>query len=70
MYNISLKRKWDMAAALDDAVERGLKQGRKEAEEKARSEKFRSAFVLKKTGVSLDVIADSLGMSIKDIEDL
>jgi len=66
MYNLSLKRKWDWAATIDDAVDRGLKQGLKQAEE----EKKAIVLNLKKSGVSLDVIADSLGLSRKDIENL
>jgi len=74
MYKASLKQKWDEQSRWETAMSMGIKQGRQEerakAESEFRSEKLRSAFVLKKTGVSLDVIADSLGINIKDIEDL
>jgi len=78
MYKASLKQKWDEQSRWETAMSLGMKQGvkqgrqedRAKAESEFRSERLRSAIILKKTGVSLDVIADSLGINIKDIEDL
>jgi len=66
MYNISLKRKWDLAAALDDAIDRG----RKEEREKAEAEKLLIALNFKKMGIPLESISRGTGLSVEDIERL
>lgn len=51
--------------------EKGNKEGMEKGMEKGRAkEKLESARSLKDNGVSLDLIAKSLGLSIKDIENL
>jgi len=66
MYNISLKRKWDLAAAFDDAIDRG----RREERQKAEAEKISIALNFKKSGFPIDIIAKNTGLDIKLVERL
>jgi len=66
MYNLSLKRKWDMTAALEDAMEKGVKKER----EKAEADKLRFALNFKKEGVPVGSISKILSLSPEEIERL
>jgi len=70
MYDVSLKRKWDNAAALEQARSDGLLVGRSEARAHAEEEKRLIAINLKNMGVSPESIAKSFGLSFEDPEKL
>jgi len=66
MYNASLKQKWDEQSRWETAIMEGEERARKKAEE----EKINSAATLKKFGVSTRHIADSLGLTVEQVERL
>lgn len=81
MYDISLKRKWDaeavrqfreeeMAKEIEKRLQEGLEKGRLEERAKAEAEKLDSALKFKKIGVPIEDIAESLGLSIEEVEKL
>jgi len=66
MYNISLKRKWDMAAVMEELLDKG----RREEREKAEAEKLSIALNFKKMGIPLENISHGTGLSIEEIDRL
>jgi len=66
MYNASVKQKWDEQSRWETAIMEGEERARKKAEK----EKIRFALNFKKSGVSTEIIAKNLGLSVEDIERL
>jgi len=70
MYDLSFKNKWDEFSIRETAMMEGRQEGRLEERRKAEEERLMFALNLKKTGVPLEVISNSLGLGIGEIERL
>ena len=62
-YEASIKNYWDYYSTMKTAQDKGRAEGRAE-------ERLANARSLKQNGVPVDVIAKSLGLSLKEIQDL
>lgn len=74
-YDYELKKYRDHYAQLNWATKQGLMEGETKGREKGRAEgaaeeRIKNAIALKRNGVSSDLIAKSLGMSIEEVEAL
>ena len=70
-YETSLKEYWDYTSTMDTAYRKGERIGREEGREEGRAEGIRNvASNLKKSGVPVDVISSSTGLSTEEIEKL
>ena len=74
-YEASVKEYWDYTSTMDTAYMRGEEKGREEGlaegERKGREEGIRlTALKMKQKGLSADLIAETTGLSIGDIETL
>jgi predicted transposase/invertase (TIGR01784 family) len=59
---------YDEISRLEDALEEGFEKGSKEEREKAKQEKLQIAKNLLKSGVSIEVITKSTGLSRNEIQ--
>lgn len=70
-FRVSLIVEQDTMERIRKEVEKGLAQGREEGREEGRKEeKFRIARMLKSNGVSSDIICQSTGLTVEDIESI
>lgn len=74
MYDSALKRKWDNQSVLEYAItkasEKADEKARQEERAKAEAEKRNTVIKLKLLGVPLATIAEGLGFSIEELEQL
>lgn len=70
-FRVSLIVEQDTIERIRKGVEKGLAQGRAQGREEGRKEeKFRIARMLKSSGVSSDIICQSTGLTVEDIESI
>ncbi len=74
-YEASIKNYWDYYSTMKTAQDKGRAEGRAEGRVEGRAEgraeeRLANARSLKQNGVPVDVIAKSLGLSLKEIQDL
>ena len=66
-YDEGIRKYRDTICVMDYAVEKGIEKGRAEGRKEAT---LANALSLKKNGVPVEIIANSLGLAIEDVQKL